>query len=63
MHLFTLSGNTLVEFSSSTAPGTATKTATGTFSAGDAIHVEVKGRNSSPGVVDQGAYNLTVNLG
>src|SRR5262249_17283451 len=59
LHLFTLSGNTLVELSSSTAPGLGTRTATGSFSAGDAILVEVKGRNSSPGVVDQGAYNLT----
>ena len=63
LHVWTLSGNTLVEL------GSATQTVSGqTLSLGfgtvanAALFVEVKGRNSSPGVQDSGDYNLKVQL-
>src|SRR5262249_34965388 len=62
VHLFTLNGNTLVELGSNTASSAGTSTVTGAFAAGSDIYVEVKGQNSSPGVYDQGQYNLTLTL-
>jgi hypothetical protein len=62
LHLFTLAGNTLVELGSSTAAGLHTRTLGAVVSAGQVILVEVKGRNSAPGVMDQGSYALDVEL-
>src|SRR5262249_33654688 len=54
IHLFTLQGNTLVELSNSQSAVSAA------FAAGQAILVEVKGANTSFGVMDQATYSLTL---
>lgn len=62
LHLFTLDGPTLTELGSSISPGAFTRTLTTTVTTGQVILVEVKGRNSALGVLDQGFYELTVDL-
>lgn len=61
--LFTVSGNTLVRLGQSSATGDETANVSAFVSAGQTILVEVKGRNSSLGVIDQGTFDLTVSLG
>jgi photosystem II stability/assembly factor-like uncharacterized protein len=62
IHLFTLQGNTLVELANNTTPGVRSVTLSTAVSAGQVIFVEIKGHNSAPGVMDQGAYNLTASV-
>jgi len=64
LHLFTLSGNTLVALGSATqtAAAPATISVSAGVAAGQAILVEIKGLNSSPRVQDSGDYNLVAKL-
>ncbi len=62
LRLFTLAGNSLVELGSNTAPGQATRSVSAAVAAGAPILVQVKGRNSSLGVMDQGSYTMNVTL-
>src|SRR5262249_40644464 len=56
MHLWTLQGNTLIELTNMTSNKGGDLTAV--VKPGQVILVEVKGRNSSVGVHDQGNYTL-----
>jgi len=64
VHVFTVNAqNTLIELGNNIniiAGGNATVSAA--LSAGQRVWVEVKGHNSSFGVVDQGAYAMMVNM-
>ena len=60
--LFTVSGNTLVQLAGNSIAGLDPKSASAFFLAGQVVLVEVKGLNSSFGVMEQGAYDLTVTL-
>ena len=64
LHLWTLQGNTLVELGSTTQSNgsPSTLSLSTPVVAGQPILVEIKGRNSSPGVQDQGAYDLTAQI-
>src|SRR5207253_2390340 len=63
LHIFTVqSDNTLVELTSSTAPGLASRTLQVSVTVGQIILVEVKGRNSSTGIQDQGTYDMDVRV-
>jgi photosystem II stability/assembly factor-like uncharacterized protein len=62
LHLFTLSGNTLVELAKDVTPGLVTRGVAAAVAAGQTILVEVKGRETSYGVTAQGTYDLSVNL-
>jgi hypothetical protein len=63
LHLFTVDSNgTLVELGSSATPRARTQAVSAAFSAGQVILVEVKGRETSPGVWAQGSYDLTMDL-
>ncbi len=63
IHIFTVdANNTLIEVASSTDPNIAVRTLNVALAAGQAVYVEIKGHESSPGVSDQGAYTLTTSL-
>lgn len=62
VHLFTIRNNTLVELRRDDTAHTGTHNVNAPFAAGQVILVEVKGRNSLPGIKDQGAYQLDVSL-
>jgi hypothetical protein len=62
LHLFTLDGDTLTQLSALTTNGLGNYTLSASANAKRPILVEVKGRNSSPGVLDQGQYDLDVTL-
>lgn len=62
LHVFVLNGRTLQEIGSSTNPGVLTRSFTFAVGAGQYIFAEVKGRNSSVGVLDQGTYTLSDSL-
>jgi hypothetical protein len=63
VHLFTLSGNTLVELAKDTTAGQKSKAVMAAVTAGETLLVEVKGIELSVGVFGQATYDLTVNLG
>ncbi|HXG10608.1 MAG TPA: S8 family serine peptidase [Gemmataceae bacterium] len=62
LFLFTLQGNTLVLLASNTTPNANTRSVSATVAAGQVLLVEVKGRNSSLGVMDQDTYELEIGL-
>jgi hypothetical protein len=62
LKLFTLDGITLVPLSSNSIPGLDPKSVGASVAAGQVLLVEVKGINTSFGVMEQGGYTLNVNL-
>jgi hypothetical protein len=62
LHVFTLVGSTLVELGNSLTPGLIERSVVTFVTEGQPLFVEVKGRNSTPGVQDQGFYRLNVTL-
>jgi hypothetical protein len=62
LHLFNLQGNTLVPLGNVFTPNGATSTISTSVVPGQVILVEVKGENTSIGVMSQGIYNLTATL-
>ena len=62
LYLFTLRDNTLVELREDTTPNTGTHTISAPVAAGEPLLLEIKGRNVSPGIKDQAAYELDVSL-
>ena len=62
LHLFTLQGNTLVQLASAITHGVASSTLATAVAAGQVVLVEVKGENTSFGIMTQGIYNLSASL-
>jgi hypothetical protein len=62
LHLFTLSGNTLVELAKDTIKGQANKGVTAAVTSGETLLVEVKGIELSLGVFGQATYDLGVGI-
>jgi hypothetical protein len=62
MHLFTVQGNTLVELSNTTFSGSSGQTLTAAVAPGQTIFVEVKGKNTAPGIHQTGVYSLDVSM-
>ena len=62
LHLFTVQGNTLVDLGDSVAAPGATRALSAAVAAGQTILVEVKGHETTYGIMDQGTYSLTLTL-
>ena len=62
VHLFTLQGNTLVELSNSTFKVSSGATLAAPVAPGQVVFVEVKGKNTAPGVFQTGVYSLDVSM-
>jgi hypothetical protein len=62
VRLFTLVGNTLVKLAENVTPSLITRSVSANYVAGQVILVEVKGRESSLGVMDQAPYSMSVTL-
>src|SRR5262249_45695118 len=62
VHVFTLSGNTLVRLGSSVFPQLVTQQVSVPVRAGQVLLVEVKARNTAPGVMAPGLYDLALTL-
>jgi hypothetical protein len=62
LHAFTIINGVLTELKKDVTLNAKFHTVSFTVTAGEPIYIEVKGAMTSPGVIDQGVYNLTVSL-